>query len=67
MSDGDVKGLRVCGPCYDIPHPAEKPFKAEDAQILRHPAPDIDDDSPGDTGQTLVQALGFTNYFGGNT
>lgn len=67
MSDGQTKGLRVCGPCYDIKHPTEKPFKADDAQTLKFPAPDTDDDSPGDTGTSLVTAMGFTSYFGGNT
>lgn len=67
VSDGQIPGLRVCPPCRDEKHPAEKPFKADDAVALRHPATDLDDDSPGDSGQSLVTALGFTNRFGGGT
>ncbi len=66
-ADGDLPQLRVCSGCYDIAHPAEKPFRADDAVMLQHPAPDIDDDSAGDTGESLVEALGLTNNFGGNT
>ena len=66
-SDGQYQGLRVHPECRDIKHPNEKPFRAEDSVALRHPAPDTDDDSVGDTGQSLVAALGVTNYFGGGT
>lgn len=66
VSDGDIPGLRVHLECRDIKHPAERPFKAEDAVALRRPAPDIDDDSAGDSGETLADAL-EGNYFGGGT
>jgi len=67
VSDGQYPGLRVHPNCRDEKHPAEKPFKADDAIALQHPSPDTDDDSGGSTGTTLAEALGFTNYFGGNT
>jgi hypothetical protein len=52
----------------DIKHPVERPINADDASGLRHPAPDIDDDSPGASGQTVVQALFPTGpHFGGGT
>lgn len=67
VSDGQYPGLRVHADCREEKHPSEKPFVADDAVALLHPAPDIDDDSGGSTGTTLAQALGFTNHFGGNT
>lgn len=68
VSDGQKPGLRVCPGCRDAKHPAEKPFNASDAQALKNPAPDVDDDSEGGTGTTLAEEL-FPNehYFGGGT
>lgn len=68
--DGDNPNLMVCGTCYDIPHPAEKPFVVKDPQILKNPAPDTDDDSVGDSGVTLAEMFenqGEEIYFGGGT
>lgn len=67
VSDGELPGLRVHESCRDIKHPAEMPFNATDSELLQRPAPDTDDDSPGDTGTSLVEAMGFTNSFGGAT
>lgn len=38
--DGEVKGLLVCGACYDPPHPQERPAKIYDPIALRRPAPE---------------------------
>lgn len=65
MDDGDTPGLRVCGGCYDISHPAEKPFKTDEPIMLRKPSPDIDDDSAGGPDDTLTVAMGWTRMFGG--
>jgi hypothetical protein len=67
MSDKQTPGLRVCSDCFDIKHPVEKPFRTDEGIALAKPAPDIDDDSPGDSGVDLVTALGLTNSFGGGT
>ena len=66
LDDGYIKGLRVCGSCYDIAHPAEKPVRADEPIALQKPAPDIDDDSPGG-GDSLVVSMGWDTYFGGGT
>lgn len=52
----------------DIKHPVEKPINLADAMALRRPAPDLDDDSSGDSGQTVAEAL-FPGQpiFGGET
>jgi len=39
--DGETN-LMVCGACYDIKHPAERPIDVTDAVALRRPAPDLD-------------------------
>lgn len=68
--DGYKPALMVCAACYDAPHPAEKPFVAKDPQILRNPSPDTDDDSTGDSGETLAEvfeARGEEHFFGGGT
>lgn len=39
--DGETH-LLVCDSCFDIEHPAERPFDATDATALRRPSPDID-------------------------
>jgi len=65
FSDGDTPGLRVCGDCYDISHPAEKPQKLDDGIALKHPAPDVDDDSAGDASETLTEAMGGTRMMNG--
>lgn len=68
VPDGEIPGQRVCRTCQDIKHPAERPFDATDATALRKPAPDVDDDSPGDSGTTLAEELfPGENIFGGNT
>jgi hypothetical protein len=64
--DGETN-LLVCGDCYDIEHPAERPVRTDDAVALRRPAPDLDaaasrvldDDRP--LGEVL---FGAGNYFG---
>lgn len=69
MSDGQFPGLRVCPDCYDKKHPSEKPINVEDGIALRHPAPDIDDDTGiglNDANVTLVSTLDG-NSFGGQT
>lgn len=67
VADGNIPGLRVHPGCRDIKHPTEKPFNATDAVLLKHPSPDIDDDSPGSSGTLLIDAMGWTNTFGGGT
>ena len=58
VNDGQKPGLRVCPDgCRDMKHPAEKQFNAQDAQGLKHPAPDVDDDSDGDSGVSLADTL----------
>ncbi len=63
--DGQVPNLLVHPSCRDMKHPAEKPFNPLDAQALKRPAPDLDDDSPGDTGETFTEAMGWTRMMGG--
>lgn len=41
VGDGYVKGLRVCPPCYDPPHPQERPIALHDPQALYRPAPEL--------------------------
>lgn len=65
VADGNVPNLRVHAYCRDIKNPQEKPIRADDATQLRHPAPDLDDDSPGDSGDTLTEAMGWTRMMGG--
>lgn len=65
--DGRFPNMLVCTSCRDIQHPQEKPIDATDPQILKRPAPDLDDDSPGDSGERISEAMGFTNSFGGET
>lgn len=67
VPDGQSPSLRVCRGCRDEKHPQEKPIVADDAVALKNARPDNDDDSVGDTGQTLAEAMGFTNTFGGET
>jgi len=67
VSDGEKPGLLVHSDCRDMLHPTKKTFNPEDRMVLRRPSPDTDDDSPGDTGESLVTALGFDHYFGGGT
>lgn len=68
VNDGDKPGLRVHPSCRDEKHPAEKPFNADEGIALKNPRPDRDDDSVGDSGELLVEAL-FPNdhNFGGGT
>lgn len=67
VADGEKPGLRVHESCRDMLHPSKKPFNPEDRIVLRKPSPDTDDDSPGDSGQSLTTAMGFDHYFGGGT
>lgn len=59
--------LLVCGQCYDIAHPAERPINLSDAQALRRPAPDLDAVASRALidSRRLSEVLGFTNSFGG--
>lgn len=67
--DGYKPALLVCASCADIFPPAERPLDASDASALRRPSPDTDDDSPGDSGTTLAEALAEPGVhpFGGGT
>ena len=67
VDDKQVPGLRVCQDCFDIKHPQEKRLNMDEGIVLKHPTPDGDDDSVGDTEEPLVEALGFDSYFGGST
>lgn len=63
VGDQQVPGLLVCGACFDIKHPAEKPVKLDDGIALRRPSPDNDDDSVGDIEDiTGTAADGGANY-----
>lgn len=65
--------LIVCGSCYDIKHPAERPVRTDDAVALRRPAPDLDAEAsreiPTAYDMPLVDYLGWPSgtYFGGGT
>ena len=67
VSDGQYPGLRVCDDCYDKKHPVEKPFVATEGIALRHPAPDIDDDSGdlNEPNEVLVDLLPGNSFEGG--
>lgn len=65
--DGQNPNLRVCGPCVDTKHPQEKAFNATDSEMLRHPAPDTDNDAAGDGGTLAATVFSGLNYFGGGT
>ena len=47
VPDGQNPGLLVDPDWRDIKHPIEKPLDVSDAEALRRPAPDTDDDSAG--------------------
>lgn len=66
VPDPNRPGLMVDPAWADRKHPIEENIVLEDGVALRRPAPDVDDDSPGDDGQTIAQALGFdgVSYFG---
>lgn len=65
VSDGYVKGLMVCSTCY-CPYPEQwKPINLDDAMALKRPAPDTDDDSPGQTGNLSTALFPGQRYFGG--
>lgn len=68
VPDGQVKGQMVCPSCQDMKHPTELPFRTDEGIALRRPAPDTDDDSVGDSGTSVADALfpGGT-VFGGGT
>ena len=67
--DGYKPELLVGACCYDIFPPDLKPIDLTDTEALRRPSPDTDDDSEGDSGVTLAEALDETGqfYFGGGT
>ena len=68
VQDGYKPGLMVDPAWRDTRHPAERPVNMEEGIALRRPAPDIDDDSPGDNGETLAVALfSGLDKFGGGT
>jgi len=70
--DGQTN-LLVCGDCYDMKHPAERPVRTDDAVALRRPAPDLDAaasrEIPVEFDEPLVDSLGWVegSYFGGGT
>lgn len=68
VPDGQNPGLLVDPDWRDIKHETERaPLDLADAEALRRPAPDIDDDSAG-AGDTLAEALfSGQQYFGGGT
>ena len=78
VDDKHTPGLRVCQDCFDIKHPAEKPFNADEGIILRKPSVDTDDDSTiihsgtASAGglNTITLAIGapaFPSMYTGNT
>lgn len=67
VPDGQNPGLLVDPAWRDIKHPAEKPFDATDAQALRRPAPDTDDDSAGAGGSLASTLFSGQTVFGGGT
>lgn len=66
VRDGET-GLLVDPAWRDEYHPQKIPPRMEEGIALKRPAPDLDDDSPGDSGQSLAEAMGWTNSFGGGT
>lgn len=66
VRDGET-GLLVDPAWKDISHPQEKPVRLEEGIALKRPAPDLDDDSPGDSGTSLATAIGSTRHHGGAT
>ena len=50
-------GLMVDPSWADQKHPAERPVRLRDNTALKRPAPNVDDDSPGDSGESLADAL----------
>lgn len=68
VPDGEYPNLLVDPAWRDIYHPQKRPVNTDEGIVLKRPAPDIDDDSPGDSGVSVADAL-FPdgNYFGGGT
>lgn len=67
VADGQTPGLMVHPHCRDIKHEQEKRQIKDDAVILRKPAPNVDDDSPGSS-TALTTARGDAGpFFGGGT
>ena len=67
VEDGNYPGLLVDPDWRDIKHEQERPVDVSDAEALRRPAPDTDDDSAG-AGSSLATALfSGQNVFGGGT
>ena len=67
VPDGEFPNLLVDPAWKDEFHPQKKPVRIEEGIALKKPSPDLDDDSPGDSGQTLIEAMGWDNTFGGGT
>lgn len=66
--DGYKPELLVGPCCYDIFPPDLKPIDLTDSESLRRPSPDTDDDSVGNSGETLEEAMfPNDNSFGGGT
>ena len=68
VKDGQNPNLLVHPWCRDILHEQQKRQIKEDAVILKHPSPDVDDMTGGDhEGQALVDVIveGPDQYFGG--
>lgn len=67
VDDGQIPGLKVHPHCRDIKHEQEKRQIKDDAIILKRPAPNVDDDSPG-SAVPLTTARGDAGpFFGGGT
>lgn len=73
LRDDGQTHLLVCGSCYDMKHPAERPVRTDDAIALRRPAPDLDAAAsrtiPAAFDEPLVASFGWSSgtYFGGGT
>lgn len=65
VEDGETH-LLVDPAWRDTYHPQKKIVNLEEGIALKRPAPNNEDDSIGNSGQTLVEALGFDIYFGGD-
>lgn len=66
VHDRDNPGLLVQKSWRDDKNPQDKSPRIVEGISLRRNSPDRDDDTVGDD-TLLVDALGFTSYFGGTT
>ena len=64
-ADGQYPGMRVCDNCRDEKHPTEKQIRLDEGIALRNPAPDVDDDSAGNTDNLADTLFPDDNVFGG--